>query len=130
MAFHGWQSQSKTFDHFRVWRDCHKYIQFDQQKTFEHTKERPQDRAQISEGETIFISENLELSKDTIIQNKKVVLNMVTIQTFEHDLTIIADEFVSNHSMIQNFPEGQKAGEQKTEKAVEYRKNKMSFFVK
>ena len=34
---------------------------------------------------------------------------MVAIKTFEHDLTIKSEEFVSNHSVIQNFPEGQKA---------------------
>ena len=38
---------------------------------------------------------------------------MAIIQTFEHDLTIIADEFISDHSVIQNFPEGQKARERK-----------------
>ena len=56
-----------------------------------------------------FISEDLELSESTTIQNKKVVLDMVTIKTFQYDLTIIADEFLSNHSVIQNFIEGQKA---------------------
>ncbi|MDE0518543.1 MAG: hypothetical protein OXH36_03175 [Bdellovibrionales bacterium] len=34
---------------------------------------------------------------------------MVTIQTLQHDLTILAEEFVSNHSFIRNFPEGQTA---------------------
>ena len=34
-------------------------------------------------------------------------MNGAFIKTFEHDLTIIAEEFVSNHSIIQNFPEGQ-----------------------
>ena len=34
---------------------------------------------------------------------------MVTIQTLQHDLTIIAEEFISNHSFIQSFPEGQTA---------------------
>ena len=72
-----------------------------------------EDSTEISEEETTFLSENLELSQDTIIQDKKVVLNMVTIKTFEYDLTIIADEFISNHSVIQNFPEGQKAREWK-----------------
>ena len=36
---------------------------------------------------------------------------MVKIKTLEHDLTIIADEFVSNHSIIQNFQEEQTAKE-------------------
>ena len=34
---------------------------------------------------------------------------MVTVKTFEHDLTIKAEEFVSNHSLIQNFQKNQKA---------------------
>ena len=72
---------------------------------------------EISEDETTLISENLELSKDTIIQNRKVILNMATIQTFEYDLIIIADEFVSNHSIIQNFPEGQRARERENGKS-------------
>ena len=64
---------------------------------------------QISEEETTFISEDLELSESITIQNKKVVLDMVTIKTLQYDLTIKADEFLSNHSVIQNFVEGQKA---------------------
>ena len=36
---------------------------------------------------------------------------MMTIQTNEYDLTIIADEFLSNHSIIKNFPEKQIAKE-------------------
>ena len=63
----------------------------------------------LSEDEITLISEDFELEKDTVIQNRKVVLNMVAIKTFEHDLTIKSEEFVSNHSVIQNFPEGQKA---------------------
>ena len=69
------------------------------------------DEEQISEEELTVLSKDLELSKDTIIQNKKVVFNMVTIQTNEHDLTAIADEFISNHSIIKNFPEEQTAKE-------------------
>ncbi len=64
---------------------------------------------QISEEETTIVSEDLELSENLVIQNRKVVLNMVTIQTLQHDLTILAEEFVSNHSFIRNFPEGQTA---------------------
>ena len=64
---------------------------------------------EISEEEITFISEDLELSENTSIQNKKVVLDMVTIKTLQYDLTIIADEFLSNHSVIQNFTDGQKA---------------------
>ena len=61
--------------------------------------------------EVTILSEDLELSENTIIQNKKVVLDMMTIQTLQHDLTIIAEEFISNHSFIQSFPEGQTAKE-------------------
>ena len=63
----------------------------------------------LSEDEITLISEDLELEEDTVIQNRKVVLNMVAIKTFEHDLTIKSEEFVTNHSVIQNFLEGQKA---------------------
>ena len=62
----------------------------------------------LSEDEITLISEDLEIEEDTVIQNRKVVLNMVAIKTFEHDLTIKSEEFVTNHSVIQNFPEGQK----------------------
>ena len=64
---------------------------------------------QISEEEITILSEDLELSENLVIQNKRVVLDMVTIQTLQHDLTIIAEKFVSNHSFIQSFPEGQTA---------------------
>ena len=64
---------------------------------------------QISEEETTIISEDLELSENLVIQNRKVVLDMMTIQTLQHNLTIIAEEFISNHSFIRNFPEGQTA---------------------
>ncbi|MCY4512565.1 MAG: hypothetical protein OXB86_02625 [Bdellovibrionales bacterium] len=64
---------------------------------------------EILEEETVFISEDMNLEKDTVIQNRKVVLDMITIKTFEYNLVIIAEEFISNHSVIQNFPEGQKA---------------------
>ena len=64
---------------------------------------------EIPEEEITFISEDMNLKKDTVIQNRKVVLDMVEIKTFKYDLFIIAEEFVSNHSVIQNFPEGQRA---------------------
>ena len=64
---------------------------------------------QISEEETTILLEDLELSENLVIQNRKVVLNMVTIQTLQYDLTIISEEFISNHSFIQSFPEGQTA---------------------
>ena len=64
---------------------------------------------QISEEETTIVSEDLELSENLVIQNRKVVLDMVTIQTLQYDLTILAEEFVSNHSFIRSFPEGQTA---------------------
>ena len=61
------------------------------------------------EEDTIIVSEDLELEEDTTIKGKKVILDMVKIQTFEHSLTIIAKEFLSKHSIIQNFLEEQKA---------------------
>ena len=76
-------------------------------------KEAPnvaENKEEISEEEeTTTLSEDFELSENTIIQNKKVVLDMITIQTLQHDLTIMAEEFVSNHSFIRNFPEKQTA---------------------
>ena len=63
----------------------------------------------LSEDEITVISGVFELEKNTVIQNRKVVLSMVTVKTFEYNLTIRAEEFVSNYSVIQNFPEGQKA---------------------
>ena len=71
----------------------------------------------LSEDEITRITKNIELVKDTVIQNKKVVLDMMTIQTLQHDLTIRADEFVSNHSVILNFPEGQQAKEKEDGKS-------------
>ena len=63
----------------------------------------------LSEDEITLISGVFELEKNTVIQNRKVVLSMVTVKTFEYDLTIRAEEFVSNYSVIKNFPEEQKA---------------------
>ena len=68
-----------------------------------------EEKEPLSPDEITVISGVLELGKDTVIQNKRVVLNMVTIKTFEHDLTIKAEEFISNHSVIQSFPEKPKA---------------------
>ena len=58
---------------------------------------------EILEEEITFISEDMNLKKDTVIQNRKVVLDMITIKTFEHNFFILAEEFISNHSVIQNF---------------------------
>ena len=66
---------------------------------------------QISEEETTILSEDLELSENLVIQDKKVILDMFIIQTLQYDLTIIAEEFVSNHSFIRNFSEGQTSEE-------------------
>ena len=71
----------------------------------------------LSEDEITRITKNIELVKDAVIQNKKVVLDMMIIQTNEHDLTIRADEFVSNHSVILNFTEGQTAKEKEDGKS-------------
>ena len=67
----------------------------------------------LSPDEITIVSGVLELEKDTVIQNKRVVLNMVSVKTFEHDLTIRTEEFESNHSVIQNFPEKAKAKKRK-----------------
>ena len=64
---------------------------------------------EIPEEEITTISEEVVLAEDTVIQNTRVVLNMASIKTSEHDLVIIADEFISNHSVIQNFSIEQKA---------------------
>ena len=58
--------------------------------------------------ETTSITEDMNLKANTIIHSKKVILE-ATIKTFQYDLTITADEFISNNAVIQNFPEGQKA---------------------
>lgn len=71
--------------------------------------EKPKNEDELSEDEITLIEENIELTENTVIQNRKVILNMVTIKTFEHDLLIKADEFISNHSIIQNFEEKEKA---------------------
>ena len=69
----------------------------------------PDGKKPFLEKEITLISEDLELTEDTVIRNRKVVLDMAKIKTFEHDLLIVTEEFVSNHSIIQNFPEEQKA---------------------
>ena len=73
------------------------------------TEEIPPKEKPFLEEEITLISEDLELREDTVIQNRQVVFDMVAIKTFEHNLFIIVEEFVSNHSVIQNFPEGKKA---------------------
>ena len=67
------------------------------------------DKPKFSEEERTILSEDLELSENLVIQNRKVILDMIQIQTNEHNLTIIAEEFLSNHSIIRNFPAGQTA---------------------
>ena len=72
-------------------------------------EETPPEEPPFSEEEITLISEDLELTEDTVIKNRKVILDMAQIKTHEHSLFIIAEEFHSNHSVIQNFPEGRKA---------------------
>ena len=60
------------------------------------------------ETETTVITEDMNLKTNTVINSKKVVLEAI-IKTFQYDLTIITDEFISNNAVIQNFPKGQKA---------------------
>ena len=67
---------------------------------------------EIPEEEITTIAEDFELIEDTVIKNTKIVLDMATIKTDEYDLVIVADEFFSNHSVIQSFPLEQKAKEQ------------------
>ena len=76
----------------------------------------------IPEEETVIISGNLKLKEDLVIQDRKVVLNMARIKTSEYDLFILAEEFVSIHSIIQNFPENKRAERKKErqEKQREY----------
>ena len=73
------------------------------------TQELPPEEPPFTAEEITLISEDLELTEDTVIKNRKVVLDMVSVKTFEHDLFIIAEEFLSNHSVIHNFPENKKA---------------------
>ena len=67
----------------------------------------------IEEEETLeeifIIPKDLTLSRNRLIQSKTVILDMVTIQTLQYDLTIIADEFISHHSVVRNFPDGETA---------------------
>ncbi|MCZ0933343.1 MAG: hypothetical protein OXJ52_09365, partial [Oligoflexia bacterium] len=76
--------------------------------TFLKTDKKPSNNP-TSKKEIIVTSEDLELKENTIIKAQKVILNMVKVQTNEHSLIILADEFLSNHSVIQNFQEDQKA---------------------
>ena len=73
------------------------------------TKSSKEFNLKFSKEETTILSKDFELLENTVIKNKKVIFNMIKIKTNEHDLTIIADEFISNHSIIQNFQEKQTA---------------------
>jgi len=57
----------------------------------------------FTEEEITLISEELELTEDTVIKNRKVVLDMAQIKTHEHSLFIIAEKFHSNHSVLYVF---------------------------
>ena len=72
-------------------------------------EEAPPEEPPFLEEEITVISEDLELKEDTVIKNRKVVLDMVAIKTQKHNLFIIAEEFLSNHSVIRNFTEDEKA---------------------
>ena len=63
-----------------------------------------EEASQLQDAKEVSIDSNLQLTGDTIIMGKKVFLNMALIETFEHHLLIMADEFVSRHSLIRNFP--------------------------
>ena len=60
-------------------------------------------QSRFSEDEITVITEDLTLKKHKIIKNRKVVLDMVTINTRQYNFIIISEEFVSNNSVIQNF---------------------------
>ena len=81
----------------------------DEQTDDQIAEDNPPEENPFLEKEITLISEDLELREDTVIQNRKVVLDMAAVKTFEHNLFIIAEEFVSNHSVIRNFPEDEKA---------------------
>ena len=71
----------------------------------------------IPEEETTIVSGDMKLKEDLVIQDRKVVLNMARIKTLEHDLFILAEEFVSIYSVIQNFPEGKRGKRKKDGKS-------------
>ena len=66
------------------------------------------EKARYIVEETTVVTEDMDLKATTVIQSKKVILE-ATVKTFQYDLIITADEFISNNAVIQNFPEGQKA---------------------
>ena len=78
-------------------------------KNGEESTTEPQKK--FSKEEVTVIKEDLNLQENKVIKNKKVVLDMVTIQTNQKGFVIISEEFVSNNSIIQNFPEGKTASE-------------------
>ena len=62
----------------------------------------------IQENITV-ISGDLELRKHLIINSQKVTLDMAKVKTNNYNLAIITSEFLSSHSVIQNFQEGEPA---------------------
>ena len=77
---------------------------------------QPTEKEEVLE-EILIIPKDFTLSRHRLIQSKTVILDMVTIQTLQYDLTIIADEFISHHSVIRNFPEGKTALEKEDGKS-------------
>lgn len=73
-----------------------------------HTQ--PIEKEEVLE-EIYIIPKDFTLSRNRLIQSKTVILDMITIHTLQYDLTIIADEFISHHSVIRNFPDGETAQE-------------------
>ena len=63
--------------------------------------------------EITHLTEDRELTEDTVIHSKTVVLNGITVKTSHYNLIVKADEFISNNAIIQNFPEGQTASKRK-----------------
>ena len=102
---------------FFIFSACDNISFTDEDFILSETKSSKEFNPKFSKEETTTLSKNFELSENTVIKNKKVIFNMVKIKTFQHDLTIIADEFISNHSIIQNFEEEQTAKENKKGKS-------------
>ena len=65
------------------------------------------EKTRYIEEETTTITEDMNLKANTVIHSQKVILE-ATVKTFQYDLTITTNEFISNNAVIQNFPEGQK----------------------
>ncbi|MDE0092359.1 MAG: hypothetical protein OXN83_03625, partial [Oligoflexia bacterium] len=82
---------------------------FNQDKGFLAEEIKNSNEHEIIQENITIISGSLELTKPLVINSPKVILDMATIKTNHYNLAIIADEFISNHSLIQNFEEEKRA---------------------